>query len=111
MVRSELVTALTVNLNELPPKDVEFAVNSILSIMGDILAHGGRIEIRGFGSFSLRYRAPRKAHNPRTGETVETKSKYRPHFKPGKALRHRINEAKSKTTIRKKERHTEAESA
>ena len=103
MVRSELITAMTVNLNELPPKDVEFAVNSILNIMGDVLANQGRIEIRGFGSFSVGKREPRKAHNPRTGATVETETKYRPHFKPGKKLRQKINESKSKNPIKVRE--------
>ena len=57
------------------------------------LAGGGRIEIRGFGSFSLHYRAPRLGRNPRTGETVGLAGKFVPHFKPGKDLRYRVNQS------------------
>ena len=59
---------------------------------GDALARGERIEIRGFGSFSLHYRAPRIGRNPKTGEQVALAGKYVPHFKPGKELRERVNE-------------------
>jgi integration host factor subunit beta len=59
--------------------------------MSEVLAEGGRIEIRGFGSFSLHYRAPRVGRNPKTGEPVELSGKYVPHFKPGKELRDRVN--------------------
>ena len=67
--------------------------------MSKSLILGRRIEIRGFGSFTLHYRAPRKAHNPKTGERVVTEAKYSPHFKPGKALRERINESKEHCKI------------
>ena len=59
--------------------------------MGDTLSNGDRIEIRGFGSFSLHYRPPRKAHNPKTGEKLMTEPKHAAHFKPGKELRDQIN--------------------
>ena len=59
--------------------------------MSEVLSTGGRIEIRGFGSFSLHYRAPRKVRNPKTGETVSLSGKYVPHFKPGKELKERVN--------------------
>jgi len=61
--------------------------------MSNALANGERIEIRGFGSFSLHYRPPRMGRNPKTGETVELAGKYVPHFKPGKEMRDRVNES------------------
>ena len=78
---------------QLPAKDVELAIKTILDEMSDVLATGGRIEIRGFGSFSLHYRAPRVGRNPKTGDIVELHGKYVPHFKPGKDLRERVNES------------------
>ena len=75
-------------------KDVELAVNRILECMSDGLSKGHRIEIRGFGSLTCRYRAPRKAHNPRTGERVYTTGKYTPHFKPGKEMRERVDQSR-----------------
>lgn len=63
----------------------------MLEHMSQTLAHGDRIEIRGFGSFSLHYRAPRIGRNPRTGESVGLTGKFVPHFKPGKELRDRVN--------------------
>ena len=61
--------------------------------MSQKLASGERIEIRGFGSFSLHYREPRQGRNPKTGEAVELNGKYVPHFKPGKEMRERVNES------------------
>ena len=61
--------------------------------MSQTLAMGERIEIRGFGSFSLHYREPRLGRNPKTGETVQLAGKYVPHFKPGKEMRERVNES------------------
>nr|WP_286294146.1 integration host factor subunit beta [Methylomarinovum sp. IN45] len=78
---------------ELNVKDVELAVKHIIDYMTDALASGQRIEIRGFGSFSLRYRPPRMGRNPRTGEPVPLPAKHVPHFKPGKDLRERVNAA------------------
>jgi integration host factor subunit beta len=71
--------------------DVELGVKSILEQMSAALADGDRIEIRGFGSFSLHFRAPRMGRNPKTGEAVALPGKYVPHFKPGKALRERVD--------------------
>ena len=65
----------------------------MLEQMAQTLQKGERIEIRGFGSFSLHYRAPRVGRNPKTGETVKLDGKYVPHFKPGKELRERVNES------------------
>lgn len=93
LTKSELIDQLASKQPQLSPHDVELAVKSILDGMTDHLAEGGRIEIRGFGSFSLHYRAPRVGRNPKTGESVELTGKHVPHFKPGKALRDRVNAA------------------
>jgi integration host factor subunit beta len=72
---------------------VELSIKEMLEQMAQTLQKGERIEIRGFGSFSLHYRAPRVGRNPKTGETVKLDGKYVPHFKPGKELRERVNES------------------
>jgi integration host factor subunit beta len=92
MTKSELIEILSRKQKHLPAKDVELAVKHLLDLMGDALATGQRIEIRGFGSFSLHYRPPRMGLNPKTGEAVALAGKYVPHFKPGKDLRDRVNE-------------------
>ena len=74
-------------------KDVELAIKTMIDSMSLVLSTGGRIEIRGFGSFSLHYRAPRIGRNPKTGDTVKLTGKYVPHFKPGKELRDRVNDS------------------
>lgn len=79
------------NQDQLPPKDVELAVKMMLDSMTRALTENQRIEIRGFGSFCLHYRAPRMGRNPKTGTTVKLPGKYVPHFKPGKELRERVN--------------------
>jgi integration host factor subunit beta len=91
MTKSELIELIAAKQGHLPAKDVELAVKQILEIMSDALAQGSRIEIRGFGSFSLHFRPPRQGRNPKTGETVALAGKYVPHFKPGKDLRERVN--------------------
>jgi integration host factor subunit beta len=91
MIKSDLIALMASKLTQLPEKVVADAVNYILDGMSDSLGSGDRIEIRGFGSFSLHYRAPRNAHNPKTGERVVTAAKYSPHFKPGKELRESVN--------------------
>jgi integration host factor subunit beta len=95
MVKSELINRLTDKQDMLSVKDVEHSVNIILERMGEAMTQHDRIEIRGFGSFSLHYRPPRRAHNPKTGARVFTEAKYTPHFKPGKALRERVNAAQA----------------
>ncbi|RMH47373.1 MAG: integration host factor subunit beta [Gammaproteobacteria bacterium] len=97
MTKSELIERLARLQNQLSHKDVELAVKSILEHMSQTLARGERIEIRGFGSFSLHYRKPRVGRNPKSGEPVALPGKYVPHFKPGKDLRDRVNEAWQKT--------------
>jgi integration host factor subunit beta len=91
MTKSELIEQISQKQKHLPAKDVELAVKHLLEIMSDALADGERIEIRGFGSFSLHFRPPRMGRNPKTGEAVALAGKYVPHFKPGKDLRDRVN--------------------
>ena len=91
MTKSELIEAIARRQNHLNAKDVELAVKHLLEIMSNSLAGGERIEIRGFGSFSLHFRPPRIGRNPKTGEAVALSGKYVPHFKPGKDLRDRVN--------------------
>ncbi|MBA3989196.1 integration host factor subunit beta [Aliidiomarina maris] len=95
MTKSELIERLTDRQPHLSPRDVEKAVKDILESLIQALASGDRVEVRGFGSFSLHYREPRVGRNPKTGEKVELDGKYVPHFKPGKALRDRVNAAHS----------------
>lgn len=96
MTKSELIEYITEKQNQLTIKDVEMSVKLLLDYMSDILASGERIEIRGFGSFSLHYRAPRTGRNPKTGDAVVLEGKYVPHFKPGKEMRDRVNESIAK---------------
>ena len=91
MTKSDLIAAVASRQNQLSYKDIELGIKTILEHMTDSLAQGKRIEIRGFGSFSLHYRGARKARNPKTGVTVDLVGKYVPHFKPGKELRQRVN--------------------
>ena len=86
MTRSDLVEELAAKFGQITQRDAEFAVKAILEAMNDALARGHRIEIRGFGSFSVNYRPPRMGRNPRSGESVAIPEKKVPHFKPGKAL-------------------------
>jgi len=97
MTKSELIEALAAQQSHLVYKDVELAVKEILEQMSQALASGERIEIRGFGSFSLHYRPPRIGRNPKTGEVVALSGKHVPHFKPGKELRDRVNSAYQET--------------
>jgi integration host factor subunit beta len=91
MTKSELIDQMAEIQMHLAHLDVELGVKSILEQMSATLAGGDRIEIRGFGSFSLHYRAPRMGRNPKTGEAVALPGKYVPHFKPGKAMRERVD--------------------
>lgn len=92
MTKSELIERIVEQQAQLSAKDIELAVKTMLEHMSMTLASGERIEIRGFGSFSLHYRAPRIGRNPKTGDSVELEGKYVPHFKPGKELRDRVND-------------------
>lgn len=91
MTKSELISKLAMRYPQLVTKDAELAVKTILDAMGDSLSQGERIEIRGFGSFSLNYRPPRVGRNPKTGGKVSVPEKYVPHFKAGKELRERVD--------------------
>ncbi|MBT3197996.1 MAG: integration host factor subunit beta [Gammaproteobacteria bacterium] len=93
MTKSELIESLYKKLPHLAYTDVEIAVKSIIESMTKTLGEGQRIEIRGFGSFSLHHRPARMGRNPKTGESVALEEKYVPHFKPGKDLRERVNNA------------------
>lgn len=91
MTKSELIERITAKQPQLSSRDIELAVKTILEEMSAALSTGERIEVRGFGSFSLNYRKPRKGRNPKTGDAVDLQGKYVPHFKPGKELRERVN--------------------
>ena len=92
MTRSDLVEELAARFAQLTHRDAESAVKTILDAMSDALVRGNRIEIRGFGSFSVSRRPPRIGRNPRSGESVAVPEKRVPHFKPGKALREAVDE-------------------
>ena len=92
MTRSDLVEELAARFGQLTHRDAEYAVKTILDAMGDALVRGHRIEIRGFGSFSINRRPPRMGRNPRSGESVHIPEKRVPHFKPGKALREAVDQ-------------------
>lgn len=91
MTKSELIEALAASYPQLAVRDMDLAVKTMLDAMTDALSQGQRIEIRGFGSFSLSQRAPRVGRNPKTGEQVEVPGKRVPHFKAGKELRERVD--------------------
>jgi len=91
MTRSDLVEALAGRFSQLTHRDAEYPVKAILDAIGDVLVKGHRIEIRGFGSFSVNRRSPRIGRNPRSGESVMIPEKRVPHFKPGKALREQVD--------------------
>lgn len=91
MTKSELIARLAARFPQLPVRDTDFAVKTILDAMAQALADGQRIEIRGFGSFSLSNRPSRIGRNPKSGQQVLVPPKRVPHFKPGKDLRERVD--------------------
>lgn len=91
MTKSELIDFVATKQQHLAFKDVELSIKTLLDKMSEALSDGERIEIRGFGSFSLHHRPPRMGRNPKTGESVSLPGKHVPHFKPGKELRERVN--------------------
>ena len=99
VTKSELIEELAKKQPHLAQKDVELAVKCILEQMSHALSIGDRIEIRGFGSFSLHYRPPRMGRNPKTGDSVALSPKHVPHFKPGKELRNRVDISREKCNI------------
>ena len=100
MTKSQLIDRVAHRQSLLARRDVELAVRVMLEHMAACLAAGGRIEIRGFGSFSLHFRAARVARNPKTGTPVSLPARYATYFKPGKALRERVNRLASETQER-----------
>lgn len=99
MTKSELIELIARRQTQFSQKDVEIAVNQIVETMINSLSEGNRIEIRGFGSFSLHHRKARVGRNPKTGESVKLDDKRVPHFKPGKALREAVDKSKDYTDI------------
>jgi integration host factor subunit beta len=99
MIKSELIATLIKRQPDMAPQDVELAVNCLLEKFSEELAAGQRIEIRGFGSFSVHQLSARQARNPKTGEPVLTPAKARVHFKPGKQLRNRVNDSRDQYSI------------
>ena len=91
ITRSELIESLVEQQPHLAHRDVELAVKTVLDKMSQSFETGERIEIRGFGSFSLHYRPARIGRNPKTGESVAVDDKFSPHFKPGKELKERVD--------------------
>lgn len=92
LIKSQLIAELGKKFPHLPEKDIALAVNHLIEYMSSTLSAGGRIEVRGFGSFNLHFRPPRRAHNPKTGEKLITNPKYAVHFKPGKEMREKVND-------------------
>jgi integration host factor subunit beta len=99
VTKSELIEVLARKQPHLPLKDVELAVRCVVDHLSDTLASGERIEIRGFGSFSLHHRDARLGRNPKTGESVSLTEKHVPHFKPGKELRDMVDASREKFKI------------
>lgn len=94
MIKSSLVQTIAEQNPHLYQRDVEIIVNAILNEITEALARGDRVELRGFGAFSVKNRAARIGRNPRTGERVEVEEKWVPFFKTGKDLRDRLNGSK-----------------
>ena len=92
MTKSELIARLAERFPQLVAKDADLSVKMILDAMTEALVKSDRIEIRGFGSFSLNYRPPRTGRNPKSGDKVQVPAKYVPHFKAGKELRERVDQ-------------------
>ena len=93
MTKSDLIVRLAERFPQLVAKDADFAVKMILDALSEALVKGDRIEIRGFGSFSLNYRPPRVGRNPKSGDKVRVPEKWVPHFKAGKELRERVDKS------------------
>lgn len=98
MTRDDLIRVLVDRQGHVPYKTMCSAVKNLIAVMSQAMSNGHRIEIRGFGSFAVRSRAARLARNPRTGEIVQTAHKFGVHFKPGKELRERVNNAQEVIT-------------
>ena len=93
MIKSELVQVISANNPHLFQRDVENIVNSVFEEISNALSEGNRVELRGFGAFSVKNRPARAGRNPKTGEQVSVDEKWVPFFKTGKELRDRLNGA------------------
>ena len=91
--KKDIIDRISRNQDQLPHRDIELAVKTIINCMTQALSTGERIELRGFGSFSLRYRKPRVGRNPKSGMKVNINERYVPHFKPGKNLKNKVNKS------------------
>ncbi len=91
LTRSDLATLMESVSTEMSAKEANYATHALIDILSESLIKGSRIEIRGFGTWEIRFLGARTAHNPRTGEKVKTIGKFRPHFKAGKSLKNRVN--------------------
>lgn len=101
MTRSELITRLAERFPQLLIKDVQVSVSEIINGICQTLIKGDRVEVRGFGSFSLNYRPPRVGRNPKTGEKVAISGKHTPHFKAGKELRELVDQTTEAAPLKK----------
>jgi len=90
--KKDLIEIIAKEQDQLPYRDIELSVKTIIKSMVNSLRKGERIEIRGFGSFSLRYRKSRVGRNPKSGQSVNIEERYVPHFKPGKSLKERVKQ-------------------
>lgn len=98
-IKSQLIEVVGRSFSSLTEKEVALGINHIIDQLASALVNRDRIEIRGFGAFSPRFRPPRLAHNPKTGEKVTTPPRYSVHFKPGKELREGVNAAMGEPII------------
>ena len=103
MLKSELIARLAEKIPHVSVRTINNGVNHLIQLMSDALAENQRIEVRGFGSFTVKHRGARDAHNPKTGEKMQTTEKFSPHFKPGKDLRDRINASRQTHTLQEEE--------
>jgi len=94
--KKQLVDLISSKQDQLSHKDIELSVKAIFESMSESLKRGNRIEIRGFGSFALRFRQSRTGRNPKSGESVDIQNRYVPHFKPGKNFRESVKDARIK---------------
>ncbi|MBZ4642702.1 MAG: integration host factor subunit beta [Deferribacteres bacterium] len=90
MTKSELIEKLSLEYPEMTKKQVEFIVNGVFSSIKDTLKNGGKVEIRGFGSFKVRQKSAKTGRNPKTGEKVQVPAKKIPYFKPGKEIKEQL---------------------
>ena len=95
LIKSKLIESLTNKNPHLYTRDLERVVSTVFNEITKSLAEGRRVELRGFGAFSIQRRAPRVGRNPRTGEAVQVSDKYIPRFKPGRELKIKLNEKQS----------------